>query len=72
MIIPLDKLLTYSENKYVFTRASMLAVDKIGNIPMYPDNEESWKVVPNILKLTLNGDIKFDYDMIEGDQRGEK
>lgn len=59
MIIPLDKLLTYNDNKYIFTKASMAAVEKIGNIRDYPEDDFSWKVVPNILKLTLDEDIKF-------------
>lgn len=59
MIIPLDKLLTYRENKYVFARAAMDAVDRIGNMDVYPENEESWKVVPNILSLILETRVKF-------------
>ena len=59
MIIPLDKLLTYRENKYVFTRAAMNSVDRIGNMSVYPENEESWKVVPNILKIVLDEKVQF-------------
>jgi len=59
VIIPLDKLLTYNKNKYIFSRASMEAVEKIGNMRTFPEDESKWKVVPNILKLMLNNDVKF-------------
>ncbi len=59
MIIPIDKLLTYNKNKYIFSRAIMEAVEKIGNMKSFPEDETKWKVVPNILKLMLNNDIKF-------------
>lgn len=62
MIIPLDKLLVYSNNKYVFTKAVMKAVDKVGNIEQYPESDLNWKVVPNVLKLSLEEKIKFMYD----------
>lgn len=62
MIIPLDKLLVYSENKYIFTKAVMKAVDKVGNINDYPESDLNWKVVPNVLKLSLDEKIKFKYD----------
>ena len=61
MIIPLDKLLTYNENKYIFTRSTMEAVEKIGNMKKFPDNDTKWKVVPHILRLSLNDDLKFVY-----------
>ncbi len=59
MIIPLDKLLTYNKNKYIFSRATMEAVEKIGNMKSFPEDESKWKVVPNILKLMLNNEVKF-------------
>jgi len=59
VIIPLDKLLTYNKNKYIFSRASMEAVEKIGNMRSFPEDDSKWKVVPNILKLMLNNDVKF-------------
>lgn len=59
MIIPLDKLLTYNKNKYIFSRATMEAVEKIGNMRSFPEDDSKWKVVPNILKLMLNNDVKF-------------
>ena len=62
MIIPLNKLLTLKVNKYVFTKATMSAVEKIGNIKDYPEDNKSWKVVPNILKLTLDEKIKYDFE----------
>ena len=62
MIIPMSKLLTLGGNKYVFTRATMNAVEKIGNMKDYPEDNKSWKVVPNILKLALDEKIKYDYE----------
>jgi len=59
MIIPLDKLLTYNENKYVFVRATMETVERIANIKNYPEESASWKVVQNVLKSVLDEDIKF-------------
>jgi len=62
MIIPLDKLLAFSGNKYVFSKAAMKVVEKIANIKDYPENDISWKVVPIFLKLTLQGAIHYEYD----------
>ena len=59
MIIPLDKLLTLSSNKYIFTKGVMKAVDKVENIRNYPEEDLNWKVVPNVLKLALEGEIKI-------------
>jgi hypothetical protein len=59
VIIPLDKLLTYENNKYVFSRACMEAVEKIGNIRQFPEDSNKWKVVPNILKLVLNDNLHY-------------
>lgn len=39
----------------------MKAVEKIANIKHYPEDDISWKVVPNILKLTLNETIHYVY-----------
>lgn len=61
MIIPLDKLLRYNKNKYIFSRANMEAVEKIGNMRKFPEDETKWKVVPNILRLMLDDDLRFDY-----------
>jgi len=59
MIIPLDKLLFYNDNKYIFTKAAMKAVDKVSNIRNYPEKDTNWKVVPNVLKLILNEEVNF-------------
>lgn len=61
MIIPLDKLLTLQGNRYIFTKAAMGTVEKIANIKDYPEDNYSWKVVPNILKLILEGEVKYNY-----------
>ena len=60
MIIPMDKLLIYKENRYILARAAMNAVDKIGNIKDYPEGQIKWKVVPNILKLILDEKLHID------------
>ncbi|HPS87012.1 MAG TPA: hypothetical protein PLY36_09720 [Spirochaetota bacterium] len=62
MIIPLDKLLTLNTNKYIFTKGVMKAVDLVGNIKNYPETDLNWKVVPNVLKLALDGDVKLVYN----------
>jgi len=62
MIIPLDKLLTLNTNKYIFTKGVMKAVDMVGNIKNYPESDLNWKVVPNVLKLALEGDVKLVYN----------
>ncbi len=61
MIIPLDKLLRYNTNKYIFTRATMEAIEKIGNIKKFPTDDTKWKVVPHVLNLVLSEDVKFIY-----------
>ncbi len=68
MIIPMDKLVVYNSNKYIFTRAAMKAVDKVTNIKDYPEENYNWKVVPNVLKLVLNSDIKLVYTEPEAEQ----
>jgi len=37
----------------------MEAVEKIGNMRAFPEDDTKWKVVPNVLKLMLNSDVKF-------------
>jgi hypothetical protein len=59
VIIPLEKLIAYDRNRYIFSRATMVMVDKIGNIKEYPEDDLNWKVVPNILHLALDETIKF-------------
>lgn len=56
--IALDKLLSLDVNKYVFSRAAMSIIDKIGNIKDYPKVENS-KVVTNILNLLLDNKIHY-------------
>jgi hypothetical protein len=60
LIIPLKKLVAFDKNKYVFSKATMIAIDKLGNVQGYPDDEECWKIVPNILRMMLDDDIKYD------------
>jgi len=65
VIIPLEKLIAFNRNRYIFARATMVMVDKIGNIQEYPEEDFNWKVVPNILKLALDEDVKFKLGMEE-------
>lgn len=59
MIIPLNKLLSFNGNKYIFTRAAMEAVDKLDYIMSDIEGEDNWKTVPNILEIFLNGKLKY-------------
>ena len=59
MIIPLERLLTLNSNKYIFTKGVMKAVDYVGNIRGYPEEDLNWKVVPQVLKLALEDKIKI-------------
>ncbi len=61
MLISLDKLMKYAENRYVFTKAGMEAVDRVKNMDDYPESDVTWKVVPNVLKLMLDEKLQFDY-----------
>mgnify|MGYP001214916601 CR=1 FL=1 len=60
MILPLDKLLSFKENKYVLTRACMAAVDKKDKIHDFPENLPAWKTVPVILRLVLDDKVHID------------
>ena len=59
MSLPLDKLLSFKGNKYVLTKASMMAVDKKDKIDNFPENLPAWKTVPVILKLIFDEKIKI-------------
>ena len=59
MIIPLEKLMVYDGNKYFFTKAAMKAVDKVANISQYSEENLNWKVVSNVLRLMVDGEIKI-------------
>lgn len=59
MIIPLDKLFAVNTNKYIFTRAAMDAVEKLDYIEEIPEDQR-WKVVPNILKVMSEKQLKYD------------
>ena len=67
-MIFLDKLLEYRENKYVFAKAAMNAIGKIGNMKEYPEEKTS-KVVSNILTMILNDKIKY---QVEEEEEKEK
>ena len=59
MIIPLNKLMSFNGNKYIFTRAAMEAVDKLDYIMGDIEGEDNWKTVPNILEMFLNEKLKY-------------
>ena len=59
MQLSLNKLLSYSGNKYIFAKASMKAIDKMVNIKEYQP-EENEKVVLKALNLLLDDKIKFE------------
>jgi hypothetical protein len=60
VIIPLNELIALNENRYIFTRAAMKYVDRIGNIEGYPEKDHNWKVVPNFLRMIFDGKLKFE------------
>lgn len=63
MIIPLKKLVAFAKNKYIFSRASMIVIDKVANVQGFPeDDEEGWKIVPHILKMMLDENIQYDVE----------
>ena len=63
MGISLDKLLSYKGNKYVFSRAAMKAIEKMGNIKDLEEYEkDDEKVVIKTLNYILNEKIKFQYN----------
>ncbi len=62
----LDKLLKCKKNKYVLARAAMGAINKIGNMKDYPE-ENSNKVVSNILDMILSDKIK--YEVLEEEEK---
>ncbi len=47
----------------------MMMVDRLGNIKGYPEEDENWKVVPNILHLLLNDNLH--YNVLEGEEESE-
>ncbi len=60
MIIPLDKLVSYNQNRYIMTRAAMSVVDRIEAVTDMMTEGEEWKIVPNVLRMVLDGKVKFE------------
>ncbi|HPA73095.1 MAG: hypothetical protein KBA61_08990 [Spirochaetes bacterium] len=60
MIIPLDKLISFDDNRYIMTRVAMAAVDRIESLTNDLVEGEQWKIVPNVLRLVMGGVIKHD------------
>ena len=58
MIMPLDDLIAFQGNRYAFTKAAMIAVEKKGNIKEYPEDGDK-KLVSNILNLLLRERVKY-------------
>ncbi len=63
MIIPLDKLISYDENRYILTRASMETVDRIESLTGELIEGEEWKIVPNVLRLVLGEKVKYVHEL---------
>ncbi|MBN2040976.1 MAG: hypothetical protein JW864_13105 [Spirochaetes bacterium] len=62
MSVILEKLLSYNGNKYIFSKAAMEAIDKIGNLKEYrEDMDTEGKIVVKILNFLLEEKIKFQY-----------
>ncbi len=57
----LDKLLSFIGNKYVFSKAAMKTIDKIGNVKEYKQ-EENEKIVIKALDLMLENKVKYIYN----------
>jgi len=70
VIIPLNRLISFNENRYVFTRAAMVAVDKLDYLINDIQSEEKWKTVPNILNLFLNEKVKYIVNECEEESTG--
>ena len=60
MIIPLDKLISFDDNRYIMTRVAMATIDRIDSLTQDMVEGEQWKIVPNVLRLLLNGAIKHE------------
>jgi hypothetical protein len=54
----------------VFTRAAMVAVDKLDYLINDIQSEEKWKTVPNILDLFLNEKVKYIVNECEEESTG--
>ena len=63
MIIPLEKMISDNRNRYVFSRAVMVSVDRKDKIRDYPEGAQDWKVVPNVMKIVLDGKINIVADV---------
>ena len=62
MSVILEKLLSISGNKYIFSKAAMEAIEKVGNLKEYrEDMDTEEKIVVKTLNYILNGKIKFQY-----------
>lgn len=59
MIIPLDKLNSFTGNKFEISKAAMMAVTRLHNIKNYPEPDLNWKIVPNVLQMVLDDQIHF-------------
>ncbi len=62
MIVDIEKFLKMEDNRYRFTKASMLAVDKIVASRVFPELANVWKIVPNVLNYMLNNEIKYQHN----------
>lgn len=61
MNISLDDLINAKGNRYTLTKAAGIAIDRKDNIKNYPDAERTWKIVPIVMQMVLDGKIKFHF-----------
>jgi hypothetical protein len=59
-VVLLDKLLSFTGNKYIFSKAAMKTIDKINNVKEYKE-EENEKIVIKALNLMLEEKVKYVY-----------
>ena len=62
MKIFLDKLLNFKGNKYILSKATMYALDKVVNMKGYVEEKKD-KTATKILELVL--DKKINYDLVK-------
>ncbi|MBN2160602.1 MAG: hypothetical protein JW807_14530 [Spirochaetes bacterium] len=46
----------------------MEAVERIGNMRKFPADDSKWKVVPHVLRLMLDEDVKFEHHKPEDEE----
>jgi len=68
--VSLEKLLSFSGNKYIFSKATMKAIEKISNLKnAEKEIPETDKIVIKVLNLMLEDKIKFVYNKPEEEKK---